>query len=107
MTIFASDELELIQMVLKPDTRQCVSEGVKGVDCEIRHRLERGMSTNEDAGLLRRVNCEIPHWVERGTGKETFFIRVWKPVFGRCALKTLGGSPTRTIFASGGFELLQ
>ena len=94
-------------MVLEPDTGRCVSEDVKGVDCEIRHRLERGMrgmSANEDAGLLRRVDCEIPYWLERGTGKEIFFIRVWKPVSCRCALKTLSGSPKRTISVAAGLS---
>ena len=44
-TIYASGGLELLQMVLEPDTGWCGSEDVgplKGVDCEISHRLERG-----------------------------------------------------------------
>ena len=58
MTLFASGGLEPLQMVSKPDTRQCASEETKprkgwtrgsvparrpqrGVDCEIPHRLER------------------------------------------------------------------
>ena len=45
-TIFASGELELLQMVLEPNTGQCASEDagpLRGVDCEIPHQLERGM----------------------------------------------------------------
>ena len=70
-------------------TRQCTNEDVgpqKGVDCEIPHRLERGMSASEDAGSRRGVDREIPHRLERGT-KQTFFIRVWKPLPWRRILK--------------------
>ena len=38
---------------------------------------------------------------------KTFFIRVWKPLTSRRILKTLRGSPKRTISASGELELLQ
>ena len=44
-TIFASDGLGLLQMVLKPNTAWCTSEDTgpsRGVDCEIPHRLEKG-----------------------------------------------------------------
>ena len=37
-----------------------------GVDCEILHRLERGNSVSEDAGLEGRW-CEIPRRLERET----------------------------------------
>ena len=44
-TIFANSGLRLLQKVSAPDTERCVSEdaGPKRVDCEIPHRLERGM----------------------------------------------------------------
>jgi len=45
-TISASNGLELLQIVSEPNTEQCVNEDVgfpRGVDCEILHRLERGM----------------------------------------------------------------
>ena len=45
-TIFASSRLELLQMVSEPGIRRCASE---------------------DTGPLRGVNCEIPHRLERGT----------------------------------------
>ena len=45
----------------------CHTEPRRGVDCEIPHRLERGTSASEDAGLRRVVDCEIPHRLERGT----------------------------------------
>ena len=43
-TISASGGLELLQIVLEPDTGRRASEGVgppRGVDCEIPHWLER------------------------------------------------------------------
>ena len=42
--ISTSGGLELLQMILGPDTGQCVNEdaGPKGVDCKIPHRLKRG-----------------------------------------------------------------
>ena len=43
-TISASGGLRLLQMVSEPGTEQCASEDagpLKGVDCEITHRLER------------------------------------------------------------------
>ena len=45
-TISASKGLELLQMVSKLDTGWCASEdaGPQGMDCEIPHWLERGMS---------------------------------------------------------------
>ena len=51
--------------------------------------------------------CEILYWLERG---ETFFIRVWKPLFSRRA--TLEGYPERAsskriISTSGRLMLLQ
>ena len=45
-TISASGRLALLQIISEPDTRQCASEDVrplKGVNCEVPHRLERGM----------------------------------------------------------------
>ena len=45
-TISASCRLELLQMILESDTERCV---------------------NEDAGTLRGVDCEIPHRLERRT----------------------------------------
>ena len=44
--IFVSDGVELLQMVLEPDTGWCA---------------------NEDVGPPREVDCEIPHQLERGT----------------------------------------
>ena len=44
-TVSVSGGLGLLQMVSELDTGRCASEGVgplKGVDCEIPHRLERG-----------------------------------------------------------------
>ena len=43
-TISASGGLELLQMVLEPDTGLCASEDVgrQEVDCEIPRQLERG-----------------------------------------------------------------
>ena len=44
--ISVSSGLGLLQMVSEPDTRWCVSEDARpprGVDCEIPHRLEKGM----------------------------------------------------------------
>ena len=45
-TIFASGELELLQMVSELDTGRCASG---------------------DAGPPRGVDCEIPHWLKRRT----------------------------------------
>ena len=45
-TIPASGGLGLLQMVSEPDTERCDSEDtgpLRGVDCEISHRLESGM----------------------------------------------------------------
>ena len=42
-----------------------------------------------------------------GERNTLIFIRVWKPLPSRCVLKTLRGSPKRTIFASGRLGLLQ
>ena len=45
-TISTSGGLGLLQMVLELDTGRCASEDTvlsRGVDCEIPHRLERGM----------------------------------------------------------------
>ena len=97
-TISASSGLELLQMVSKSDTEWCASKdaGLKRVDCEIPHRLERRMRltvirngskwtisasnglellqmvskpntewcTSEDAGS-KGVDCEIPRQLER------------------------------------------
>ena len=43
-TIFASDELELLQMVSELNIVRCANEyaGLKGVDCKILYQLERG-----------------------------------------------------------------
>ena len=44
-TISTSDGVELLKMILEPDTERCASKDVgpsRGVDCEIPHRLERG-----------------------------------------------------------------
>ena len=45
------------------DTRLCASKDAapKGVDWGVPHRLEKGASSNEDAGPRRGVDCEIPH----------------------------------------------
>ena len=45
-TIFASGEVELLQIVLKPDTEWCA---------------------REDAWPSRGVDCEIPHWMKMRT----------------------------------------
>ena len=70
-------------MVLKSDIGRCASEEV---ECQQErwapkegglggpHRLEKGMSTSEDAGPRRRVVCEIPHRLGRRT--KLFFLRV-------------------------------
>ena len=45
-TISVSGGIEMLQMVLEPDTRRCASEDAgprRGVDCEIPHQLEREM----------------------------------------------------------------
>ena len=64
-------------MVSEPDTEGCASEdgeSRRGVDREISHQLERGMSASDNAGSRRGVDsasdnagsrrgvdCEIPH----------------------------------------------
>ena len=40
---------------------------LKGVDCEILHRLERGTSVSVDAGSQMEVDCGIPRRLDRGT----------------------------------------
>ena len=62
-TISPSGELGPLQMVLELDTERCVSEFeggghwavwvTMGVDHEISHRWERGMSASEDVGPRR------------------------------------------------------
>ena len=74
-------------MVSESHTKQCASEDVgprrrwtlrsvqrrhclKGVNCEISHRLDRGTSVRRHWPQMR-VDCEIP-----GEGNETFSIKV-------------------------------
>ena len=92
-TICASNEFRLLELISESDTGRCANEdiGLKGVDCEIPYRLERGTSVSENTGLKREMNCEISYRSERKN--ETFFIRVSKPFFTRRILKTLKGSP--------------
>ena len=57
--IFASGGLELLQMVSESDTGQYSSEDVesiKGVDCEVSYRLERGTKHSLECGNLSRVD---------------------------------------------------
>ena len=79
-TISASSGLELLQIVSDPVTEWCASEDarpLRGVDCEIPHRLERGTSASEDVGIRKGVDCEIPLV---GDQNKVLFIRVWKPL---------------------------
>ena len=69
-TIFASGELELLQMVTELDTEWCASEDAEpdieqcaNEDTE----LDTERCTSEDAGTPRGVDCEIPHQLERET----------------------------------------
>ena len=55
----------------------------KEVDLGSLHRLENGTSVNKDTRLQRE-------WIVRS---HVFFIRVWKFLPSRRALKTLKGSP--------------
>ena len=54
--------------------------------------IGEGNECHEDTGTRRRVDCEIPH---HSGENETFFIRVWKPLFSRRVLKTLRESSKR------------
>ena len=70
---------------------------------------DTGWCASEDAGPLKGVDCEIPHRLERGTKHS---ITVWKPLPSKRVLKTLRGSrkgksPKRIISASGGLGPLQ
>ena len=42
---------------------------LKGVDCEIPHRLKKGTSTSTDTESLRGVDYEIPYHLERGSSR--------------------------------------
>ena len=56
--IYASDELELLQRVLEPDTRLCSSKDIE---------------------TPRGLDCEIP---------EAFLVRMWKSLLNRRVLKS-------------------
>ena len=62
------------------------------------NECQRGRWAPKESGLWDPTSV--------GEGNEAFFIRIWKYLPSRHVLKTLRGSPKRTISASGGLGLL-